>query len=40
MNQPLGRAEPINNGGSASGITDFKKGEKLLGMSNCSGKEE
>ena len=37
---PLAKAEPISDGGSASGITDLRKGEKLLRNSDCSQREE
>ncbi|KAK4815836.1 hypothetical protein QYF61_008439 [Mycteria americana] len=33
-------AEPISDGGSASGITDLRRGKKTLCNSNCSRREE
>ena len=37
---PLAKAEPISDGGSASGITYLRKGKKLLHSSSCSRREE
>ena len=38
--RPAAGPEPISGGGSVSGITDLRKGKKLLRNSNCSQREQ
>jgi len=40
MDPLVAKAQPISNGGSASGITQLKRGEPPLYNGNCSRREE
>lgn len=40
MDLPVAKAKPISKTGSASGITDLRKGSKLPRWGNCSQKSE